>query len=294
VYLKFLDKIKKAIKLKNMSKLSQREALLKNETIESEYTRDAIVSEAKKVSEYTRRVSESRRREDRRERIVNFFGGLLGFVVVNGSFIALVNLSSIIELLRWGNTHIFLILVAFLWFAYVYVFALSFFWLSEKTGLGSLIEDWVVSWDTTDTERSHNIHKYKKFSRRKRRNLVKNFKKDFEVVTDQLYSFENEADVTDDKKLSESVENLNQIIGSLITEVDISSRPLIHRLQGASWKNFVLTLEATSNELGLELKDIAKYHKNIQPLLKHASNITSKALYRIIDFEDNKRKAMII
>ena len=194
-----------------------------------------------------------------------------------------------------------------------------------------MIEDWVVSWDTWDAQQIHNIHKYKTFPRRKRRTLIRDLKKELDVFSnfkkalemkkeleespdlkksldtfnDQLFPFGKEAYDTHDEELSlyddeelpdsveGSVERINRVISDLVTEADISSRRLINQPEHASWKGFVLTLEITSTELELELKDIAKYHKSIQPWLKLVSDITSKALYRIIDSGNDKGKAAI-
>ena len=134
----------------------------------------------------------------------------------------------------------------------------------------------------------------KKFPRKKRRRIIRDTKKKFDEITDQLYSLEWEADENDDEKLSDSVESLNQVIGTLVTEADISSRSLFHQPEHASWNGFVQALEETSNELDLELKDIEKYHENIQPLLKHVSNITSQVLYWIIDYGDEKKEGTMI
>ena len=90
------------------------------------------------------------------------------------------------------------------------------------------------------------------------------------------------------------MERINRIIGSLGNEANISSRRLISQPEHASWIGFVLALEETSNKLELELKDIVKYHKSIQPLLIHASNITSNTLNRIIDSGSEKGKTIII
>lgn len=227
-----------------------------------------------------------RRRENRRLLTVQWIGGILAFVGINGSFVILLYKTGIIELLidKWelGYTLSSLIFVAF-YFGLAFLLASTFFWLSDKTGLHYLIEDWVVS-----------FHKYKKFPRKKRRRIIRETKKELDEITDQLYRLEWEADDADDEKLSDSVESLNQVIGTLVTEADISSRSLIHQSEHASWKGFVLALEETSNELDLELKDIEKYHKNIQPLLKHASDITSQVLYWIIDYGDEKKEGTII
>jgi len=196
----------------------------------------------------------------------------------------------------FGYTLSTWIIVA-LWLGCAFLVASVFLWLSDKTGLHYLIEDWVVSWDAWDAQQSHNIHKYKTFPRRERKTLVRDLKKELDVITDDLDRLEVEAEEafdSDDEKLSESVEEINQVIGSLCNEADISSRRLISQPEHASWIGFVLTLEKTSTDLELELKDIAKYHKSIQPLLRLASNITSNALYRIIDSGNDKDKTVII
>jgi len=228
-----------------------------------------------------------RRREDSRRRAVEWTGGIITFVGVNGLFFILLYRFGVFTLLtdRWGlGPTLSAWIIAVLWIGFALLLALTFFWVSDKTGLHYLIEDWVVSWDAWDAQQSHNIQKYKSFPRRKRRALIKNLKKELDEITDRLYRLEWEADENEDEKLSGSVESLNQVIGTLVTEADISSRSLIHQPEHASWKGFVLALEETSNELNLELKDIGKYHKDIQPLLKRASDITSQVLSGIVDY----------
>jgi hypothetical protein len=346
--LKFVGKIKESIKQKNNKKLSQLDAMLENETIRSKYTRDELEAAVKGAGEFRDAFDQQlkrKRREDRRRRAVEWAGGIFTFVGINGSFFILLHQFGIFTLLadkcRLGPTLSAWIIVV-LWIGFAFLLALTFFWLSDKTGLHYLIEDWVVSWDTWDAQQIHNIHKYKTFPRRKRRTLIRDLKKELDVFSDfkkalemkkeleespdlkkkldefpdlkkaldtfndQLFPFGKEAYDTDDEELSGyddeelpdsvegSVERINRVIGNLVEEADISSRRLISQPEHASWIGFVLTLEKTSTDLELELKDIAKYHKSIQPLLKLASNITSKALYRIIDFGNDKGKAAII
>jgi len=219
-----------------------------------------------------------RKREDRRLLIVHWIGGIFAFVGVNGLFAILLYQTGIIGLLidRWklGYTLSSLIFMAF-YFGFAFLLASTFFWLSDKSGLHYLIEDWIVS-----------FHKYKKFPRNKRRAVIRDIRKKLDEISDQLYRLELEADETEDEKLSESVESLNKVISTIVTEADISSRSLIHQQEHASWKGFALALEETSNDLELELKNIAKYHSKIQPLLKHAANITSKISYWVVDYCD--------
>ncbi|MBU1964365.1 MAG: hypothetical protein KKD24_00970 [Proteobacteria bacterium] len=283
--MKFIGKIKESIKQKNNEKLSQRDAMLENETIRSKYTRDeleAAVKGAREVADWSAHQLKRRRREDRRRRAVEWAGGIFTFVGINGSFFILLHQFGIFTLLAdkcgLGPTLSAWIIVV-LWIGFAFLLALTFFWLSDKTGLHYLIEDWVVS-----------FHKYKEFPRKKRSSLIRDVKKELDEITDQLYRLECESDETEDEKLSDSVDSLNQVVGVLVTEADISSRSLIHQPEHASWKGFVLALEETSNDLELELKDIAKYHSKIQPMLKHASNITSKALYWVIDYYYEKKK----
>ncbi len=101
---------------------------------------------------------------------------------------------------------------------------------------------------------------------------------------------EGVADYTEDEKTSDSDESLNGIIGTLDREAEISSRSLIRQPNHVSWKGFVLALEETSNELDLELKDIGKYHKDIQTLLRHAFNISSQVFSLIVDYSDEKKE----
>lgn len=345
---KFIGKIKESIKRKNNKKLSQLDAMLENETIRSKYTRDELEAAVKGAREFRDAFDQQlkrRRREDRRGRAVELAGGILAFVGVNGLFFILLHQLGIFELLfdKWGlGDTLSVSTIVILWVGFAFLVVEAFFWLSDKTGLHYLIEDWVVSWDTWDAQQSHNIHKYKTFPRRKRRPLIRDLKKELDVFSDfekalerkkeleespdlkkkldefpdlkkaldrfndQFFPFGKEAYDTDDEELSGyddeelpdsvegSVERINRIIGSLCNEANISSRRLISQPEHASWIGFVLTLEKTSTDLELELKDIAKYHKSIQPLLKLASNVTSKALYRIIDSGNDKGKAAII
>jgi hypothetical protein len=237
-----------------------------------------------------------RRREDRRHLTVEWIGGIFAFVGINGSIVILLHQTGIIELLidEWGLGHTLSgLIIGALWIGFAFLLISTFFWLSDKTGLHFFIEDWVVSWDTWDTSQSHNIHKYKKFPRKKRRTLIRDLKKELDVFTAQLYRLEEEAYDIDDEKLSDSVESINQVIGNLVTEVDYSSPSLILQLDRASWKGFALTLEETSNDLKLELQDIAKYHKKVQPFLEQASNLIAKVIYRIIDSDTRGKEATI-
>ena len=81
----------------------------------------------------------------------------------------------------------------------------------------------------------------------------------------------------DDEELFARLESINRPILSLFY---VSSRLLQHN---ASWKNFVLTLEDTVEDLELELADIAKYHKKAQVALELASSITALAMSIITD-----------
>jgi hypothetical protein len=287
--LKFIGKIKESIKRINNKKLSQLDAMLENETIRSKYTRDELEAAVKGAREFRDAFDQQlkqRRREDRRRRAVEWSGGIFTFVGINCSFFILLHQFGIFTLLtdKCGlGTTLSAWIIVVLWIGFAFLLALTFFWLSDKIGLQYLIEDWVVS-----------FHKHKKFPRKKRKRIIRDTKKKLDEITDQLYSLEWEADENDDEKLSDSVESLNQLIGTLVAEADISSRSLFHQPEHASWKGFVQALEETSNELDLELKDIEKYHKNIQPLLKHLSNITSQVLYWIIDYGDEKKEGTMI
>ncbi|MBU4371757.1 MAG: hypothetical protein L6300_15735 [Syntrophaceae bacterium] len=272
---------------------------------------------------------------------MEWIGGISAFVGINGAIIFLFHKTRIIELLidKWGpGSTLSALVIGVLWCGFAFLVASAFFWLSDKTGLHYLIEDWVLSGGTWDAQQSHSIHKYKTFPRRERRTLIRDLKKELEVFSDfkkalerkkeleespdlkkkleefpdakkafdTFFPFGKEAFDTDDKELScyddeelpdsveGSMERFNRIIGNLAEEADISSRRLISQPEHATWKGFVLTLKKTSTNLELELKDIAKYHKSIQPLLILASKITSQALYRIIDSGNDKGKAAII
>ena len=121
-----------------------------------------------------------------------------------------------------------------------------------------------------------------------------------------FFPFGKEVCDTDDEELSQyddeelpstvegSLERINRVIDDLVVEADISSRSRIKQPKHASWKGFVLALEETSNKLELELKNIDKYHKNIQLLLRDVYDITSKALYSVINFNNDKGKTVII
>jgi hypothetical protein len=346
--LKFIGKIKESIKRKNNKKLSQLDAMLENETIRSKYTRDELEVAVKGAREFGDAFDQQikrKRREDRRRRVVEWAGGIFTFVGINGSFFILLHQFGIFPLLAeecgLGSTLSAWIIVI-LWLGFAFLVAEAFYWLSDKTGLHYLIEDWVVSWDTWDAQQSHNIPKYKTFPRRKRRTLIRDLKKELDVFSDfekaletkkkfekspdfekkleelpnlknafdgfnaALFPSGKEACGTDDEELSVyddeelpntvegSLERINRVIGDLVEEANISSRRLISQPEHASWKSFVLTLSKTSFYLELELRDITKYHKSIQPWLQHASDITSAAWYRINDSGNDKGKTAII
>lgn len=234
-----------------------------------------------------------RRREDSRRRAVEWTGGIITFVGINGSFFILLHKLGIFTLLtdRWGlGSTLSAWIMVVLWIGFASLLALTFFWISDKTGLHYLIEDWIVSWDSWDAQQSDNIRRYRSFPRRERSRLIKHLKNELDEITDQLYRLEGEADETENEKLSDSVESLNRVIGTLDTEANISSRSLIQQPEHASWKGFVLALEETSNTLNTELKDINRYHKSIQPLLKHAFNVISQELFWIVDYSNEKKR----
>ena len=237
-----------------------------------------------------------RRWEDRRCRAVEWTGGIVTFFGINGAFFILIHKLGVFTLLsdNWGiGPALSSWIIVVLWIGFTFFLVLAFFWISDKTGLHYLIEDWVVSWDTWDAQQSHSIQKYKSFPRRKRRALIRNFKKELDLIADDLFCWEETYD-SDDEDLAAGVESLNHAIVTLVGEADISSRSLIHQPEHASWKGFTLALERTSSKLTLELKDIGKYHKDIQPLLKHTSNITSQTLSRIVGYNCEKKERRII
>ncbi|MCF8088993.1 MAG: hypothetical protein K9L23_13155, partial [Desulfotignum sp.] len=182
-----------------------------------------------------------RKREDRRHRAVEWAGGICAFVGVNGLFFILLHRLRIFELLfdNWGLGYsISAGIIVILWLGFAFLVASAFFWLSDKSGLHYLIEDWIVSY-----------HKYKKFPRNERKAFIRDTREKLDEIFERLYRLEWKADETGDEKLSESVESLNQVIGTLVTEADISSRSLINQPEHASWRGFVLALEETTNDL---------------------------------------------
>lgn len=232
-----------------------------------------------------------------------------------------------------GSTLSAWIIVIF-WLGFAFLVAEAFFWFSDKTGLHYLIEDWVTwdaqqsrnvhKYKTFPRRKRRTlIRDLKKelevfsdlknaLEMKKKLEASPDLKKkldefpDVKKALDTFFPFGKEAFDTGDKELScyddeelpdsveGSVERINRVIGDLVEEANISSRRLISQPEHASWIGFVLTLEKTSADIELELKDIAKYHKSIQPWLQLASDITSAAWYRINDFGNDKGKAAII
>jgi hypothetical protein len=162
-------------------------------------------------------------------------------------------------------------------------FYLIFLWLSEKTGLHYLIEDWVISWETRDRCQIYDIQKYKKFPRTKRRALIRDVKKELDAVIDQLSRLDDEAcnEEDEDYELSESVESFRQIISDLIAEVEGFSRRLISQPEGASWIGVVLALRRTFDELESASKDIEEYDEKVRPLVRGAFRIVTSFRTRI-------------
>ena len=203
--MKFIGKIKESRKRKNNKKLSRIEALLENETIRSKYTRDELIA-GLEFQDAFERERKRRRREDRRRLVVKCIGYFSGFLIINGSFIILADLSGIIELLfdewrLWPTLAGFLL--SALYVGYVVLFIITFFWLSDKTGINFWIEDWIEAWDTWDISGSHNILKFKEFPRRERRALVRDLDKVLNIISYGLMNLEREADDNDDEKLSD-------------------------------------------------------------------------------------------
>lgn len=240
---------------------------------------EAALEGARRAKDVIDQERKGRRREDRRRLVVGWIGGFSAFVGVNGSFIFLCSLSGIIgllfdELRLWHPLSVFLLLA--LYFGWAWLLYVTFWWLSDKTGFYFWIEDWIEAWNTWDTQRSHNILKFKEFPRGKRRALVRDIEKELDVISYKLLDLEEETRNDDDEELSDSLESVEQHFISLSS---VSSSLLQHR---ASWKAFVLTLEETFEQLELESADIAKYHEKVQSLVKQASKITANALFKIV------------
>jgi len=210
---------------------------------------------------------------------VNWIGGIVIFVGVNGLFIFLLQRTRIYELLsdKLGSTLSVWIIVI-LWFGFAFLCATVFFWLLDKTGVHYLIEDWVISWEMRDRFHVYDIQKYKNFPRTKRRELIRNLERELDAVTDQLSRLDEE---DEDYELSESRESFWQIIGDLITEVEGSSRCLISQPEGASWVGVVLALRRTFDELESASKEIEKYDEKVQPLIREALQIVTSFRTRI-------------
>jgi len=146
-----------------------------------------------------------------------------------------------------------------------------------------LIEDWVISWEMRDRFHVYDIQKYKSFPRTKRRELIRDLKKQLDAVTEQFSRLDEEArdEEDEDYELSESREKFWQIIADLITEVEGSSRRLILQPEGASWVGVVLALRRTFDELESASKDIEEYDEKVQPLVREALQIVTSFRTRI-------------
>ena len=231
-----------------------------------------------------------RRREDRRRFTVKWIGGIFAFVGINGSFVIFANIG-IIELLfdQWQLLPtLAYFLLCTLYGGYAVLFIIIFVWILDKTGFLFWIEDWIEAWDTWEASGSHNILKFKEFPRKERRVLVRDLDKVLNKISCGLMNLEREADNNDDEKLSDSAQRIDELIGHLPY---VSSAFLSLGLfqEHTSWKKFALTLEETAESLKLELADITKYHKKVQPALTLASAITSNVLSIIID-KDNRKE----
>jgi hypothetical protein len=121
----------------------------------------------------------------------------------------------------------------------------------------------------------YNARKFKEFPRGEEEMLVSDLNKELDTIISKLQHFEQEALDRNDEKLSDSVTDIDCLIGSLH---DVSSDFLRNRV---SWKDFALALEETLDDLESELEDITKYHKKVIPLLKQTSQITAKVLLEI-------------
>ena len=121
----------------------------------------------------------------------------------------------------------------------------------------------------------YDARKFKEFPRCEEETLVEGLNKELDAIVSKLQNLEQESGGRYDEKLSDSVTDIDCFIGTLH---DVSSDFLCRRV---SWEDFALTLEETLDDLESELEDIAKYHKKVQPLLKQASQITTKMLLEI-------------
>jgi len=117
--------------------------------------------------------------------------------------------------------------------------------------------------------------KFKEFPRCEKETLVEGLNKELDIILQELQCLEQTLGNRYDEKSPVSITNIDCLIRTLH---DVSFDFLRHRV---SWKDFALTLEETLDDLKLELEDMGKYHKKLEPLLKQAFHITTKVLLEI-------------
>jgi hypothetical protein len=238
----------------------------------------AIMEKGRACNESFDRERKLRSQENGRRSSLNFIRrgfASIGFLV--WIFICMGPLELVFN--QWGfGFTLSAVTRVILCFALPVAFWLTALWVSEITGLHYMIEDWIESWDTWNAT---NIQKYKQFPRRKRRALVRDLKKELDVVRNQISRLTEESyeEEYGDRDLSGSLDIFRQIIHGLVDEAECFSHSLISRPEGASWKDFCRNLEGTFKELQEILigeADYDEFDERVQPLVKQAFQIVNR------------------
>lgn len=193
IKLKFIGRIKKAIKRKNKETIPQPEALLKIDAIRAEYNLDedelkAELECAREFYDAFHRQKKTRKQEGNRQFIVDFIGKTFFYMGFLGLAFFLAGPAELIFDECGPDHSLSVVIRLILLFGFPFLALITFFWLSDKTGFHYFLEDWVESWDTPiedwvaswitgDVQQSNNIQKFRTFPRRKRNGLIRDIER---------------------------------------------------------------------------------------------------------------------
>ncbi len=121
----------------------------------------------------------------------------------------------------------------------------------------------------------YEARKFKALARDEQEGIATFVDNKLEPLADQLSGLEDEADENEDETLSDSVSNVEIIIGSVL---EASSDFLRRRV---SWKDLGFAIEDARDDLEGEMEDAAEYHPKAVPLLKRAFVAVHEAFTKI-------------
>jgi len=121
----------------------------------------------------------------------------------------------------------------------------------------------------------YDARKFKQFSRKKEETFVRDIDKNLDAIDPEIECLQEEAEVKNNKKLSDNLVELDCFVGSIR---DVISDFLRHRV---SWKDLAIAIEEIVDDIEYDLKDEHKHCKTARSLLERVFRIASSFLSAI-------------